>query len=127
MTKEAWKEIPGYEGMYEVSSAGRVRQLKYSYYKNGRRIVTKERIVKQKFSNGYLAVKLNFFGQRYDELVHRLVASAFIRNPLKNRIVHHKDFNRYNNSVCNLAWTTYSKNNSETKTSLLKFLNGETK
>ena len=94
---EEWKDIEGYEGMYQVSNQGRVKSLKFG----------KEKIRKcREMSNGYLVVGLCKEGKRTDKLVHRLVAEAFLPNPNNLPQVNHKDENPSNNNVENLEWCT---------------------
>lgn len=100
MKKEIWK-VCNENNKYEVSNFGNVRNIKT------------QNIIKQ-FDNGhgYLTVGLwsidNIFKKRF--YVHRLVASAFIRN-LENKLeVNHKDGNKYNNNAYNLEWVTRSEN-----------------
>lgn len=97
---EQWKEITGYEGLYQVSSCGRVR----SQHKTG------NRILKQHISRGYCYVTLIEDNRRIMTLVHRLVAMAFLENPEDKPCVNHKDGNKENNSVGNLEWVTQSEN-----------------
>lgn len=97
---EAWKAIDGYEG-YEVSSLGRVRSLKFG----------KEKFLKPGNNGwGYLVVNLCKDGKVKRMKVHRLVASAFIPNPLNLETVNHKDKNRTNNNAGNLEWMTRTDN-----------------
>lgn len=93
---ETWKPIWGYEGLYEISTFGRVKSMK-----NG-----KERIIKQnKLPSGYLQIALLKNGNRKTYYIHRLVASAFIPNDnLFYTQVNHIDENKENNRVENLEW-----------------------
>lgn len=101
---ETWRDIPGYEGLYQVSSLGRVRSLKY-------RQKDMTRILKQfKDGRAYFKVKLCTKGKEKTVSVHRLVAIAFIPNPLKKREVNHINGNTEDNSICNLEWVTPSEN-----------------
>ena len=93
---EEWKDIEGYEGMYQISNLGRVKSLSRKYS-------PKEYIKKQKTqANGYLSVTLwkNGIGQTLT--VHRLVAKAFIPNPNNLSQVNHLVVNKTNNIVDNL-------------------------
>ena len=106
MTEEIWKPVVGYEGLYEVSSYGRVRSLdKYVKYSNGRINLHKGRILSPgKDTNGYLQVILTCNGKHKSIKVHRLIAQAFIPNPDNLPEVNHLDEDKTNNSVDNLEW-----------------------
>ena len=96
-----WKEISGYEGLYEVSDTGLVRSLKFG----------KKRILSAgKQRKGYLAVQLCKDGICKNLLIHRLVAKAFIPNPKNLKTVNHIDENKMNNNVNNLEWLSRGDN-----------------
>lgn len=108
MLKEmkTWKDIPGYEGLYRISTSGEI----YSYPRKGnfgRNHFLKFRVDK----GGYLRVLLSKNSKSKEMLVHRLVAKAFLPNPHNLPEVNHKDENTKNNNVSNLEWCT-SKYNS---------------
>lgn len=93
---EVWREIKGYEGLYEVSNLGRVRSLRHQH--GYRRKVPK--ILKPgKKKSGYLYVNLCKNGKVTSKYVHRLVAEAFIENPLNLPQINHIDENKTNNVV----------------------------
>lgn len=100
---EIWKDVPGYEGLYQVSDQGRVKSFKR--YKHGK-------VLKQGFSTkGYRQVQLSDreMVPRYHG-VHRLVALAFIPNPENKPQVNHKDLDKKNNDQENLEWSTGQEN-----------------
>lgn len=101
--KEIWKDIEGYEGMYQVSNLGRVRSLKYRDKKNIH--ILKGGTDKR----GYKLIGL-YFKERKTYKVHRLVAEAFIPNPNNLPQVNHIDGNPSNNIITNLEWcdSTYN-------------------
>lgn len=109
--EEVWKDIKGFEGLYQVSNLGRVRSLD-RYVDYGYSIAyRKGKIMKAgKISNGYMQVELTNGKKIIHALVHRLVAEAFIPNPYNLPQVNHKDEKTSNNSVDNLEWCTSKEN-----------------
>ena len=105
--QEIWKDITGYEGLYQISNLGRLKSLKRKCNKR----LCKEIIKKPSLANGYQRIALCKNGQINYYSIHRLVATAFIPNPKKLPCVNHKDTNRANNRVDNLEWCTYKENN----------------
>ena len=106
---EHWKPISGYEGLYEVSSFGRVRSLDRVVKKKCRGGQTavclyNGKLLKLATNCNYLTVQLNKNGTGKTHAVHRLVARAFIPNPKSLPQVNHKDENKWNNCVENLEW-----------------------
>ena len=110
--KEIWVDIEGYEGMYQVSNMGRVKSLERTAWNNrGYYRTLHERILKgRKVSNGYLQVQLCQDGKAKNYLVHRLVASAFLENPMGYNEVNHIDEDKENNKADNLEWCSKSYN-----------------
>ena len=109
---EVWKDIEGYEGLYQVSTCGNIKSLaKPRKNGNGRCYIQKEKLLKQSFtSTGYKKVELYKDGKRKSFKVHRLVAIAFIPNPDNKPEVNHIDGNKINNNIDNLEWVTSSEN-----------------
>ena len=106
MIEEIFKEVKGYEGLYQVSNFGRVKSLG-----NGNSNNSKERILKPgKATNGYLQVNLYKNGKSKMCKIHRLVADTFLSNPDGLPEVNHKDEDKTNNSVYNLEWVTAKEN-----------------
>lgn len=98
MNKEIWKDISGYEGLYQVSNLGRVKSL-------GNRSNHKKPMIKSlQNRNGYYSITLYKNSKTKTTGVHRLVAEAFIPNPDNLPEVNHKDENKLNNRVDNLEW-----------------------
>ena len=126
MNKEIWKDIPNYEGLYQVSNLGNVRSLNH-YASNGiKDIIYKGKILNQNkhYKNDYMSVILSNNGKYKRFLVHRLVASAFIPNNDNLPCINHKDENKTNNKVENLEWCTHKYNNNYGKNTkkLCKFV-----
>lgn len=105
---EIWKDIKGYEGIYQVSNIGRVRS--FDRYTRGLKKMFKPGCIRKPFdTTGYESVALSNSGDK-TFMVHRLVADAFIPNPKGLPCVNHIDGNKKNNVVSNLEWVTYSEN-----------------
>lgn len=108
MSKEIWKDIPGYEGYYQVSNCGRVKSLDRVKCDG---IRMKGRIKKTHYDDcGYELIQLRKDGSYKHLSIHRLVASAFIPNPDNLPQVNHKDEVRNHNTVDNLEWCTVEYN-----------------
>lgn len=101
MKIEYWKFIPGYEGKYQVSNKGRVKN-----------VATGKILNPELTTKGYYRVKLCDNGVKKRFLLHRLVAIVFVPNPNNYPIVNHKDLNPKNCCADNLEWCDYRYNNS---------------
>jgi hypothetical protein len=102
LESEKWKEIDGYDGMYQVSDLGRVRSLKFG----------KVRVLRDgKNRDGYLTITLNKDRKKKSVYVHRLVAQAFIPNDDESKIyINHIDECKQNNRMGNLEYCTAQYN-----------------
>lgn len=111
--QEIWKNVVGYEGIYEVSNLGNVRSLDRtvpSKYIDVTANIKGKQLKPIKNKYGYLRVNLCNDSGRKSKFVHRLVAMAFIENPNNFPQINHKDENKLNNSVENLEWCSAKYN-----------------
>lgn len=106
MEEEIWKDIPGYEGRYQVSNLGRIKSLDMLVgTKGGKKAVRKGRILIPVVNkDGYHIVSLCDGRIKKGIRVHRVVALVFIPNPFGYNIINHKDRNPSNNHASNLEW-----------------------
>lgn len=109
---EIWKDIDGYIGIYQVSNMGNVRSLQREEFKcaQGYRVRKGVELKPSQDQKGYLMVNLYKNGKGRSRRVHRLVAEAFIDNPMHLSEINHIDENKKNNVVSNLEWCTSSYN-----------------
>ena len=111
MKEEIWKDIEGYEGLYQVSNMGRVKSLERTVRCGRGYKIIPERIRKARKNNyGYLQLNLYKDGKIKSYKIHRLVAQAFLENPDNLPEVNHIDENKQNNYVENLEWCSKSYN-----------------
>ena len=100
---EIWRDVPGWEGVYQISNMGRMKSFKVD--PSGKVMSLRNK------TGDYIRVVLQKHGRKPKTvLVHRLVAKVFIPNPLNLPVVNHKDCDKQNNSVSNLEWCTNSYN-----------------
>lgn len=115
--QEEWKDVAGYEGLYQVSSFGQVKRVQRYYNQlngltgNMNTKLLSELVMKQfEDEDGYLRIQLIKDGVRKKHFVHRLVALNFIPNPENKPEVNHKQGNKKDNRVELLEWNTTSEN-----------------
>ena len=127
--EEIWKDIKGYEGLYQVSNLGRVKSLARTIYKvDGTTQTFKDKIRSATFNGrGYLQVGLSKEGSYTTFKVHRLVANTFIPNPYNKTQVNHIDGNKDNNHRSNLEWCNHKYNMKHAKTVLNKSMGNKAK
>jgi len=97
--EEVWKDIPNYEGMYQVSNLGNIKNVKKGKIK-----------IPNKNKNGYLYIDLWKDNKNKKMTIHRAVAMAFLSNDNDYTDINHKDGNKTNNIVDNLEWCNRSHN-----------------
>ena len=109
---EKYKDVVGYEGLYQVSDLGNIKSLARTIYKtDGTTQTFKDKTRSCTFNGrGYLQLGLSKEGKYVTKKVHRLVAMAFIPNYENKKEVNHKDGNKANNILSNLEWCTASEN-----------------
>lgn len=106
---EIWKDIYGYENLYQISNLGRVKSL---FGWNGHKYVKREKILKlNKTADGYSKVSLFDNTKRKQLYIHRLILSVFYPVINMNELqVNHIDENKNNNNIENLEWVTSEQN-----------------
>lgn len=111
MEKEIWKDIVGYDGLYQVSNFGNIKS-KERIVKNGNRVFLKKEKILTPFlqKTGYLTITLLKDNKIKSHYIHRLVAITFIKNNFDLEQVNHKDGNKINNNANNLEWCSRSDN-----------------
>lgn len=108
---EIWKDIIGFEGLYQISNYGNVKSCKRMVNaKYGKRLVNEKLLSLGKDRDGYLMVILCQEGIKKTVKIHRLVANAFIDKIDDKEIVNHIDSNKSNNILSNLEWVSYLEN-----------------
>ncbi|WP_082634955.1 MULTISPECIES: NUMOD4 motif-containing HNH endonuclease [unclassified Mycobacteroides] len=114
MSNEIWRPVPEWEGLYEVSSTGRVRSInRVSISRLGRKTSLRGRVLKQRFGKHYYKVELSRSGVHSTAHVHQLVCKAFHGPRPPGAVVRHLDGNGRNNHKDNLAWGTWQENSQD--------------
>lgn len=108
LPNEDWKDVVGYEGIYEVSNLGRIKSLPKQ---RGVQFIEWSSLLSQKINRyNYLVATISKDNKPKSVHVHQLVAKAFLPNHLNRPCVNHIDGNRQNNKVENLEWVDYFEN-----------------
>lgn len=102
---ETWKDVEGYEGLYEISTLGNLKSLHTN------------KILKKRPHDGYARYALYRDKKPNYILAHRLVAMNYLNNELNKTEVNHIDGNKLNNSISNLEWVTHTENMNHAKDS----------
>lgn len=125
---EIWKEIPGYEGYFEVSNLGNFRSKDrvIKYKQSGLRNYPGKELKTEKMQDGYQRIVLMKEGIKKRYMCHRLVAEVFIPNPENLPQVNHKNGIRNDNTVDNLEWCTNLENQHHAYEVLGKTMKGKT-
>lgn len=107
---EVWKDVVGYEGLYQVSNLGRIKSLPKRKGKGNGYIKGEEVLTARVENYGYARVVLSKDGTKKKYQVHRLVAEAFVPNPDNKNQVNHINCNKADNRAVNLEWCSGSEN-----------------
>lgn len=113
--KETWKDVPGYEGLYQVSTLGQVKRLETIIKvrfktKEAERIQPEKILVQYTREDHYPTVTLSKENKQWNISVHRLVSLTFLPNPENKKYINHKNGIKTDNRLENLEWCTASEN-----------------
>lgn len=128
LMEEIWKDIEGYEGLYQVSSLGRVRSCERIVKRKDYGDVLRPQQILKQYDNGTGYLRVVLYDNRHKSkkhYIHRLVAEVFVKNPLCLPNINHKDENKHNNNASNLEWCTQKYNiNYGTRTDRMRISQG---
>lgn len=107
MFNEEWREVLGFDILFEISNAGRIR----TRYSEKEGYIEEWLLIQPRFNaSGYLCINIRQQKRQRTILVHRLVAEAFLENPHHLPEINHKDEDKTNNAAENLEWCTHEYN-----------------
>lgn len=111
MLKEIWKDIPGYENYYKISSLGRIksvdRNIIHRRYNTPAKYAGK--ILKTSYRKPYSSVRISKGSTVKEVYIHKLMAQIFIPNPENKPQINHKNGNKFDNNLDNIEWCTLSE------------------
>lgn len=109
--QEIWKDIPNYEGLYQVSNLGNFKSFDRIVKYNNVTVIRKGRLLKLRQNrDGYSYTVFSVNSIRKTIKPHRIVAEVFLKNPFNKPCVNHKNGIKHDNRIENLEWVTYSEN-----------------
>ena len=110
---EEWRDIPGYEGLYQASNTGYIRSLDRTVKcgESGKRKLKGKKLTPIKLKSGYLSVAPSKNGKSQGIHVHLLIIKAFSEGNHDNMVCIHKDGNLLNNTINNLCWVPHTEMN----------------
>ena len=125
---EIWKEIKGYEGLYEASNLGNIKRLPsvIRYKSNGTRNYPGKMLTQEQMLDGYLRIVLSKNGCHKRFMSHRLIAETFIPNPNNKPYINHKNGIKSDNRIENLEWCSQEENEQHAVNVLGKTMVGKT-
>ena len=111
LKNEIWKDVVGFEGIYQVSNEQRIKRISLSKITNNVKVDYQERIVKTRLNKkGYVILNLCKNNEKFSTSLHRIIAKSFIPNLDNKSQVNHKNGIRHDNRIENLEWATASEN-----------------
>lgn len=109
MKTEIWKDVIGYEGLYQVSNLGNVKRIG-SFRGVNKKYLNNYNLIPMDNGKGYLRIKLTKNNKSKRIMLHRIIAEAFLENIYNKPFINHINSNRKDNRLENLEWCTQSEN-----------------
>lgn len=109
---EEWRDIEGYEGVYQISNLGRVKSLDrmVGHNKGGKKLIRGKLKRAHIAKNGYPMLNLSNKNRQESVYLHRILGKTFLPNPRRLETINHKDGNKENFDLSNLEWASHSEN-----------------